>query len=144
MSIRSKTLLTLQFLCFGYFVLCQQLIASGFFLFMQILGFILCVWSIAVMGIGNFNAQPEVKAGAKLIRRGPYSLLRNPMYSGLIIFFGFGLLDHFSWKGLTAFILLCTVFALKIMDEEKFLSERFGPLYLEYKRSTYRIIPLVL
>ena len=143
MSIRSKILLTLQFLCFGYFALFQQLLTSGILLLFQISGFALCIWSIAVMGIGNFNAQPEVKTGAKLIRKGPYSILRNPMYTGLLLFFGFGLIQHFNWPGALVFILLCFVFALKIIDEEKFLSKRFGNSYLDYKRSTYRLIPLL-
>ena len=99
MSFKSKILLFLQFLCFGYFLFFQDLLASGIFILVQFLGFLLCLWSIAVMGIRNFNAQPEVKKGARLIKIGPYALIRNPMYAGLLLFFGAGLASHFNWPG---------------------------------------------
>ena len=90
MSFKSKILLFFQFLCFGYFVFFQDLLANGIFILVQFLGFLLCLWSIVIMGVGNFNAQPEVKRGARLVKIGPYSVIRNPMYTGLILFFGSG------------------------------------------------------
>ena len=141
MSLRSKILLAFQFLCFGYFVFFQPLIATGIFILIQFLGFLLCLWSIAVMGIGNFNAQPEVKAKARLVTIGPYSKIRNPMYAGLILFFGAGLVSNFNWQGFVAWVLLVVIFLLKISDEEKYLTERFGSGYTEYVSTTYRIIP---
>ena len=141
MSFRSKILLFFQFLCFGYFVFFHDLIASGIFILVQFLGFLLCLWSIVIMGIGNFNAQPEVKKGARLVKIGPYAVIRNPMYTGLLLFFGAGLVSHFSWPGVFALIALFLIFILKVLDEERFLAERFGNSYLEYKDSTFRMIP---
>ncbi len=141
MSLRSKILLAFQFLCFGYFVFFQTLIASGIFILVQFFGFLLCLWSIAVMGIGNFNAQPEVKPKARLVKIGPYSRIRNPMYTGLILFFGAGLVGDFNWQGLLAWGGLILIFLLKISDEEKYLTERFGVGYKEYASTTYRMIP---
>lgn len=144
MSKRSVFLLLLQFFCFGYFVFFQKLLAFGFMLGLQAIGFLLCSWSIAVMGIGNFNAQPEVKLRAQLVRRGPYSVIRNPMYTGLLLFFGASLGSSFTWTGLLVYCLLILTFSLKIKDEEKFLLERFGSDYAEYKSSTFRILPYML
>lgn len=136
--------MVLQFLCFGYFVFFQELLASGVFILVQFFGFLICLWSIAVMGIGNFNAQPEVKTKARLVQIGPYSIIRNPMYSGLLLFFGAGLISNFSWQGLVAWSILTLVFTLKIGDEEKYLTERFGSQYIDYMNSTYRIIPYLI
>jgi len=143
MSLRSKILLTLQFLCFGYFVFFQQLLASGIFILVQFFGFLLCLWSIAVMGIGNFNAQPEVRMNARLVKIGPYTTIRNPMYTGLLMFFGAGLISNFNWEGLMAWFSLVLIFGLKISDEEKYLSKRFGDHYKNYRDSTYRMIPFL-
>ena len=143
MSSRSKILLLLQFLCFGYFALFSKVFASGGLLPVQLLGVALGIWSVISMGLGNFNAQPEVKQAARLIRRGPYALIRNPMYTSLLLFFTFGLLDQFSWPGLLVLLLLALVFAIKIRDEENFLALRFGSSYTEYKNSTYRMIPFL-
>lgn len=143
MSQRSKILLALQFLCFGYFVFFQHLIATGVVVLVQFFGFLLCLWSIAVMGIGNFNAQPEVKPKARLIKLGPYATIRNPMYTGLLLFFGAGLISNFNWQGLIAWVSLALIFVMKIIDEEKYLKERFGTHYTEYRSSTYRMIPFL-
>ena len=143
MSFKSKILLLLQFLCFGYFALFSEVFASGGFLLVQMIGLGLGIWSVVSMGLRNFNAQPEVKQGARLIRKGPYALIRNPMYTSLLLFFTFGLLDHFSWPDLLVLVLLALVFAIKIRDEENFLALRFGSLYTEYKNSTYRLIPFL-
>lgn|SRR5210317_2051279 len=143
MSLRSKILLVLQFLCFGYFVFFQELLASGIYILVQFFGFLLCLWSIAVMGIGNFNAQPEVKMNARLIKFGPYAKIRNPMYVGLLLFFGAGLISNFNWQGLIAWGCLTLIFIIKINDEEKYLTERFGTPYTEYRSSTYRMIPFL-
>ena len=141
MSVRSKILLALQFACFGYFLLYQEILASGVFILLQFFGFLLCLWSIAVMGIGNFNAQPEVKPRARLVKIGPYTRIRNPMYTGLLLFFGAGLISNFNWQGLAAWVSLALIFLLKIADEEKYLTERFGVSYKEYVSTTYRMIP---
>ena len=141
MSARSKILLLLQFLCLGYFVLFSRIIASGPLLLIQLLGLALGVWSVFSMGLRNFNVQPEVKSGAILIRKGPYALIRNPMYTSLLLFFSAALTHHFSWKGFLVLLVLALVFAVKIRDEENFLTLRFGPVYSAYKKSTYRIIP---
>jgi protein-S-isoprenylcysteine O-methyltransferase Ste14 len=143
MSKKSKLLLISQFLCFGFLVFYQNWPGSGIYLAIQVFGIALCLWSILIMGLDNFNAQPEVKPGANLIRKGPYSIIRNPMYAGLLLFFGSGLLDDFNWPGAFVYIALASTFGLKIRDEEKFLTQRFGEMYTSYKRATYRVIPFV-
>ncbi len=144
MSNKSKLLLISQFLCFGFLVFYQEWPGSGIFFVFEVAGIALCLWSILIMGLGNFNAQPEVKPGANLIRKGPYSIIRNPMYAGLLLFFGSGLLDSFNWTGAFVYFVLVVTFGLKIQAEEKFLTNRFGKIYREYKRATYRIIPFVI
>ena len=143
MSFRSKILLLLQFLCFGYFAFFSKVFASSGLLLVQLLGIALGIWSVISMGLRNFNAQPEVRKGARLIRTGPYALIRNPMYTSLLLFFTPGLLNEFNWTGFAVLMLLGIVFALKIRDEEKFLLGRFGAIYASYRESTYRLIPYV-
>lgn len=143
MSFRSKILVAIQFICFGYFAFFQKIVGSGLLLILQLAGLFLCLWSIYIMRVGNFNVQPEVKTGARLISAGPYKLIRNPMYTGLLIIFLFGLISSFTWISLFFFVLLCAVFILKIRDEEHYLEISFGQRYAEYKRKTFRMIPYV-
>lgn len=141
MSNRSVILVILQFLCFLFFLIQGNIFASGILLACQILGFTLCLWSILVMRIGHFNVQPEVKKNAVFVNSGPYRLIRNPMYAGLIIFFGAGVLHSFQIMNLIVFLLLFLVFLLKIGLEEKFLENQFGKDYIAYKKRTKRLVP---
>lgn len=143
MSNLSKALLFFQFSCLIYLVLFTNFTGRGIFLVVQIIGFFLSLWAIITMRLGNFNIQPEVKPNAQFIDTGPYRLIRNPMYTGLIIFFGAGVLHSMELTGSIVFLILTLVLILKIRLEEKFLENRFGQAYLNYKSRTYRLLPYI-
>ena len=143
MSSLSKLLVSIQFLCLAYLVFFTDSMGRGVFLIIQILGFSLALWSVFVMGIGRFNIQPEVKTTAKLVTKGPYRMIRNPMYSGLILFFGVGIIQSLEIINTAVFILLIIVLLSKIFLEEKYLSSKFGKSYQEYKNKSYRLFPYI-
>jgi len=143
MSSLSKLLVSIQFLCLAYLVFFTDSMGRGVFLIIQILGFSLALWSVFVMGIGRFNIQPEVKTRAKLVTKGPYRMIRNPMYSGLILFFGVGIIQSLEIINTAVFILLIIVLLSKIFLEEKYLSSKFGKSYQEYKNKSYRLFPYI-
>ena len=143
MSNNSKLLVTLQFTCLLFLVIHGKLMASGVFLFFQILGVFISLWSIWVMKIGHFNIQPELKKKAILITAGPYKLIRNPMYCGLIIFFGAGIANSFHFLDLLMFLTLIIIFLFKIFSEEKFMTLRFGNTYVAYQKRTFRLVPFL-
>jgi len=95
------------------------------------------------MRIGRFNIQPEVKTEAKLIIKGPYKLIRNPMYLGLLLFFGAGLLESFQLIKILVYVILAAVLSIKIMLEEKYLLLKFGAPYSEYKKTSFRLLPYI-
>jgi protein-S-isoprenylcysteine O-methyltransferase Ste14 len=143
MSKKSLILVIIQFSCFLYFGLTGNLFANKILLIIQLIGLAIGAWGILVMKIGNFNVQPEVKNTAKFITSGPYKIIRNPMYTGLILFFGVSIIYYFTYLRLVVFALLCVVLLLKIAMEEQFLTERFNEDYLKYKKKTYRLIPYI-
>ena len=143
MSSLSKLLVIIQFSCLLYLVLFTKNMGSGIFLTIQIIGFSLALWSVFVMGIGRFNIQPEVKKEARLITKGPYKVLRNPMYSGLILFFGATVIETLDIINISVFVILIIVLLSKIRLEEKYLSQKFGSGYNEYKEKSYRLFPFI-
>jgi len=143
MSSLSKLLVIIQFSCLLYLVLFTKNMGSGIFLTIQIIGFSLALWSVFVMGIGRFNIQPEVKKEALLITKGPYKVLRNPMYSGLILFFGATVIETLDIINISVFVILIIVLLSKIRLEEKYLSQKFGSSYNEYKKKSYRLFPFI-
>lgn len=143
MSIASKLLVFLQTFCLAYLLFFTNFTGKGVLLVTQISGFLLSLWAVLIMRLGNFNIQPEVKPNANFVNTGPYRLIRNPMYTGLIVFFGAGVLHSFEMNQSIAFLILTIVLLFKIRLEEKFLEERFGQPYLLYKSKTYRLFPFL-
>ncbi len=143
MSKKSLILVIIQFSSFAFFGLTGGLFAKGILLAIQILGLAIGLWGVLAMKIGNFNIQPEVKHSSVFVSRGPYKIIRNPMYTGLLIFFGVSVLSNFNYLRLGVLIALTTVLVLKIFMEEQFLAARFEKEYIVYKKKTYRLIPFV-
>ena len=143
MSKKSIVLIILQFSSFAFFTLNDELFAKGGFLILQIMGLTIGLWGITAMKLDNLNIQPEVKQNAVFISNGPYKLIRNPMYTGLLIFFGISVFTNFNYLRLSVLTVLTIVLLMKIFMEERFLSERFEKEYLDYKKKTYRLIPFI-
>jgi protein-S-isoprenylcysteine O-methyltransferase Ste14 len=79
----------------------------------------------------------------KLLTNGVYSIVRHPMYSGLIVFFAPGVALWFrSWLMLTVPVVSYIVFKLFIKKEENYLEEKFGQDYLNYKLKVNALIPI--
>ncbi len=84
-------------------------------------------------------SQPEAEFLATV---GPYAYVRNPMYLGNFII-GLSLcLAINEWYAYLLFTLsYIFVYLLVIPYEEKYLEEKFGKKYAEYKASTKRLVP---
>jgi protein-S-isoprenylcysteine O-methyltransferase Ste14 len=79
-----------------------------------------------------------------LITSGPYSKVRHPGYSGLVlIYFGFALGFAVVWMLVPA-VIFTILTCLTAIKEEGYLKERFGKEYEEYaKRVPWRFIPKI-
>jgi protein-S-isoprenylcysteine O-methyltransferase Ste14 len=106
-------------------------------------GVALRAWAILSLG-RYFRREVTIEPGQRLVRRGPYRVLRHPSYAGIfLILAGFGLAFG-SWVG--AAVALLIVFAgmlPRIRVEERALAQAFGADYTEYADSTARVLPHV-
>jgi protein-S-isoprenylcysteine O-methyltransferase Ste14 len=100
-------------------------------------------WSIVTLG-RFFRRRVTIEPGQRLVRDGPYRVLRHPSYAGLVLAVGGLGLAFGSWVG-AAVALGATLLSLlpRIRVEERALAETFGAAYEDYARSTARLVPHV-
>ena len=76
---------------------------------------------------------------AVLVQDGPYRLSRNPMYTGLgIAYLGAALLLNSWWPIVLWPLIMLIIDRLVIRPEERYLNERFGQAFLEYRTRARR------
>jgi protein-S-isoprenylcysteine O-methyltransferase Ste14 len=104
-------------------------------------GLALRYWSVHTLG-RFFKVTVSIQAGHRVIRSGPYRLLRHPSYSGLLVaMLGLGLMLE-TWLGLVALIVLPLIGVLiRIRAEESALIDALGSEYASYAAETRRLIP---
>jgi protein-S-isoprenylcysteine O-methyltransferase len=105
-------------------------------------GLALRTWAVRELG-KYFTWNVEVQADQRVIRSGPYRLLRHPSYTGALVTFLFACVLLRSWvAALGALVLLPLAFLRRIAHEEALLA-RALPGYADYARTTWRLVPFV-
>jgi protein-S-isoprenylcysteine O-methyltransferase Ste14 len=106
---------------------------AGFLLLLGGLGF--AIWAGRTLG-SALTPYPLPSEQATLVERGPYGLVRHPIYvAGVLVFLGYGLLS--SVPATVAVPLLAVLWHFKASVEERHLSERF-PGYDAYSSRVRR------
>src|SRR5262249_30106156 len=81
----------------------------------------------------------------ELIRRGPYRIVRHPIYTGMFGMLITSSLARGHWVGLIiASIVYYLGTVMRVRSEEKLLREQFGSQYEEYAREVPALIPIRL
>jgi protein-S-isoprenylcysteine O-methyltransferase Ste14 len=106
-------------------------------------GVALRAWAILTLG-RYFRREVTIEPGQRVVRSGPYRLLRHPSYAGIALSFaGLGLAFG-SWvSAAVALVIVLAGMLPRIRVEERALAAAFGPEYADYAGSTARIVPFV-
>jgi protein-S-isoprenylcysteine O-methyltransferase Ste14 len=109
----------------------------------MISGIIFRRYAISVLG-KFFTATVQIQKDHELIKAGPYRYIRHPSYLGiLIIALGLGIALA-NWISLLLCIVLPVIGVIqRIKVEEKELEKHFGKQYLDYRKSTWRVVPYI-
>ncbi|MHB8585328.1 MAG: methyltransferase family protein [Thermoplasmatota archaeon] len=92
----------------------------------------------------HFRYELRVAHGQRLVERGPYSLLRHPSYTGILLIAAGATVIYASVWGFILGVGLTIAFLLaRIREEESVLRAAFGPAYLAYASRTWRLVPFV-
>lgn len=109
-----------------------------------LIGASLVIWSVRIQYILGEGTPSPRAATRRLITTGPYAFTRNPMTLGAACFY----LGIAIWSGSVIVItLVLAIFASLLTfiyyHETQELSDRFGPDYLEYMRTTPFLFPKI-
>lgn len=108
-----------------------------------IAGLAFCVWARATLG-RNWSGTITLKEGHELIERGPYRLVRHPIYTGLLAMFLATAIAFGHLGGVVAILIAFASFWIKLGEEEKLMLQQFPDQYRSYQQRVKCIIPFVL
>lgn len=102
----------------------------------------LFVASSARVALGKYWSDKVIlQTEHQLIRNGPYSCLRHPLYSGILLAVLGTALVLGEIRGLISFAVLLVNYAIKARREERILAERFGPEFNAHVARTGFLLP---
>jgi protein-S-isoprenylcysteine O-methyltransferase Ste14 len=110
---------------------------------LTILGCFFAIWARVTLG-SNWSGLPKVRREHELVVKGPYRLVRHPIYTGLLTALAGTVIaiDRIGW---VLILLLAGIsYAIKIRQEEHLMMETFPDQYPDYKRRVKALVPFVL
>ncbi|MFQ5675603.1 MAG: methyltransferase family protein, partial [bacterium] len=121
----------------------EHIIPTAIGIAMLVSGSAFRIWSIQTLG-PFFSATVQIKEQHRIIKTGPYSIVRHPSYLGAYIAMAGGTIFLQSIFGfIIAMVAMGVAYKLRIDAEEETLTKTFGDDYLAYKMQTSKMIPFV-
>ncbi len=106
------------------------------------LGIALAIWARLTLG-GNWSSAVTIKQDHTLVLRGPYRIVRHPIYTGLLIALTGSALQYGYLRSLAGVLLAGFGLWLKSLFEEQFMAQRFGDEYLAYRQRVRALVPFI-
>lgn len=104
------------------------------------LGLSFSIWARLHLG-RNWSGTVTLKENHELIRSGPYSLVRHPIYTGLLLGFVGSAVSRDEWRGVLAVVIVFLALWRKFRLEERWMVETFGDAYRRYRNEVPALIP---
>ena len=139
----SIILVIIQLIFIALILLTGRLVPRSFPLqIIFVLALSLGIWALWIINFKNFRLTPNFPKDTRLVAKGPYKIIRHPMYSCLLLTTLMIVLDDLSIIRIAIWIILFIDLYIKLVYEEKLIIDRNSD-YLIYKRGTKRLIPFI-
>ena len=103
------------------------------------------ILTISRATLGEFGSvKLKTESEHRLITKGIYRFIRNPIYTGsIVLFFGYSIAFYGFITSAIILMILIPFYISRIGLEEKILTEKFGEEYKTYIKRTKRLIPFI-
>jgi len=105
-------------------------------------GILFAVWAREHLG-RNWSRSVTIKQDHELIKTGPYSVVRHPIYTGILAGFLGMAIAVSQVRGFIGFVLIFLVLWAKFRMEEQWMRSQFGETYAEYAHQTAALVPYI-
>ena len=109
---------------------------------LTITGFAFALWARFYLG-SQWDAFISLKLRHKLVRTGPYAIVRHPIYSGFMLALVGSVLNFGHLRSLVAAMMVILAWVYKSGLEEAFMRDRFKIEYDHYCHDVKRLIPRI-
>jgi len=110
-------------------------------IFFVIIGLIIR-WISIVKLKKSFTVNVSISKNQSLIQSGLYKYIRHPSYLGsLLSFLGLAFIFNNWLSFILIFFPIFAAFLYRIYIEEKVMGKAFGDAYIDYKKSSWKLLP---
>jgi protein-S-isoprenylcysteine O-methyltransferase Ste14 len=106
----------------------------------QVAAALLHVWARRHLG-RNWSSPVMIQADHRLVRSGPYALVRHPIYTAILGLAAGTAMVAGELHSLLGVAAIAVAYARKIRLEERFLGETYGVEWDSYKKASRALIP---
>lgn len=107
------------------------------------IGLAFAIWARIHLG-QNWSGRLELKKGHRVVRSGPYGLVRHPIYAGIIMATAGSSLVAGQATAFLAPVIMLTAYLRKVRMEEAVLLRTFGAEYEAYRRDVKALVPFLV
>jgi protein-S-isoprenylcysteine O-methyltransferase Ste14 len=111
-------------------------------LFLTIAGAAFAIWARFILG-SSWSANPTIRQGHELILRGPYRIVRHPIYTGILAMILGTALQAGLLRSFLAVPIIAIAFRIKLDVEERLMVHQFGDQYVQYRNHVRRLVPFL-
>ncbi len=102
----------------------------------------LALWATWVMRKSTLTVMPDPGNKFIIISKGPYRVIRHPMYASLFLFIIPLVIYDLNFINVSLFLLFAVNQIMKLIYEENIIVAKY-PEYLNYKQKTWRLLPYI-
>ncbi|HZZ63782.1 MAG TPA: isoprenylcysteine carboxylmethyltransferase family protein [Roseiarcus sp.] len=110
---------------------------------LTVAGVAFAIWARAMIA-GNWSSSVTLKRDHELIVKGPYRMVRHPIYTGILLGLIGTALAVGEWRALLGVAIAAAAFWRKLRIEEAVMRRQFGEAYARYAKRTPALVPFLI